>query len=123
MQTKITAITLSILSLMAFSTSQAASSLKVTVKGRYSTQSTEIFRDMNDWVCKTEHNPYVPSKTKPYSDAKLKTIATMRPSKKECRDLVIISDLTAKPAKTYSGCADDMAIKPFLAELNKNCGR
>jgi len=121
MRTKI--IYLSIFSILFTAECLASSSLKVVVRGKYAVQTTEIYRDMNSWACKTEHNPYSVSSAKPYSDAKLKTIATMRPSKKECRDLVIISDLAAKPTKTYSGCADDMAIKPFLAELNKNCGR
>ena len=100
----------------------AATSLKVTVRGKYEVQSTEVFRDVNTWVCKTEHNPYTVSRSKPYSDAKLKTLS-LKPDKIKCRDYVLVTDMSAKNPRSYTGCADDESMKTFLKELNKNCGR
>jgi hypothetical protein len=98
--------------------------LKVTVKGPYATQSTEVFRDKQDWICKTEHNPYsVSAKGMPYSKESFAMVAKTVPSKEKCRDAVTVTDNTVTPAKHFSGCAEDLAFKPFLQELNKNCGR
>ena len=97
-----------------------ASTLKVIVKGPWSTRTTEVFRAKNNWICKTEVNPSVLTKQKPYSDELLASMVAS--TKKDCRDVVFIKDLTAKPSpKEYTGCADDVTIAPFLKQLDKNC--
>jgi hypothetical protein len=101
--------------------------LTVTVKSRYSTQTTRVYKEKSEWICRTELSPYHPSSKVPVSPETLAKVFTANQfpdsARSNCHDVVAVIDRTDKQPKESIGCANDPAYTRLLKEIDANCGR
>lgn len=107
--------------------SKAKPVFEMRLKGHYSSQETQVFKEGRVWFCKTELTPYYETRQAPFDLKELESLqkaASDRKVASHCRDQVFIIDRHGKSVKDFAGCLDeDQALRAFAASINKNCGR
>lgn len=95
------------------------------MRGHYASQKTSVTKSGRQWKCKTELTPIFWSKDNPIDTEVLELLkaADKNLPKSACRDLVEITERTAKGKATVKACLTVPSMSEFIEKLNRSCGR
>lgn len=94
--------------------------LEVRVKGHYLNSWSKVYDGAKETRCETDLGLPVEL---PKNPDFLSLFPKAKGPATECRDRVSATLVQGKRKKSWSGCADDVEVKPFLQALNRACGR